>query len=85
MGDVIGDLNSRRGRVLSLERIDEDGLPMQRISAQAPQREMLSYAIDLRSLARGRGAFHAEMSHYEEAPGSIQQQVMKENQAAHAA
>jgi len=78
MGDVIGDLNSRRGRVLSLERVDEDGVALQQISAQIPQREMLTYAVDLRSLARGRGSFHCELSHYEEAPGTVQQQVIKE-------
>jgi elongation factor G len=78
MGDVIGDLNSRRGRVLSLERADEDGVALQRIQAQIPQREMLTYAIDLRSLARGRGSFHAEVSHYEEAPNTVQREVIQE-------
>ena len=82
MGDVIGDLNSRRGRVLSLERVDLDGLAMQRITAQVPQREMLTYAVDLRSLARGRGSYHCEVAHYEEAPMSVQNLVAREAKEA---
>ena len=78
MGDVIGDLNSRRGRVLGIERIEgqNGGLPKQRVKANVPQREMLSYAVDLRSLTHGRGSFHAEPSHYEQAPQAVQQQVI---------
>lgn len=85
MGDVIGDLNSRRGRVLGMERLTGDdcaGVAMQRVNANVPQREMLTYALDLRSLSRGRGYFHAEHSHYEEAPPNIQQEVVNEAKAA---
>ncbi|MGO8672262.1 MAG: elongation factor G [Capsulimonadaceae bacterium] len=86
MGDVIGDLNSRRGRVLGLERQAEDeeaGIPSaQVVRATVPQREMLRYAIDLRSLTRGRGNFHAEFSHYEEAPAIVQQEVISAAKAA---
>ena len=84
MGDVIGDLNSRRGRVLEIERKTGDDAPgtMQQVKATIPQREMLTYAIDLRSLTRGRGAFHAELSHYEEAPGTVMHEVISEARAA---
>ena len=67
MGDVIGDMNSRRGKIGGMEPI---GGGRQRIKAQVPQGEVLSYSIDLRSIARGRGKFSAKFSHYEEVPGS---------------
>jgi elongation factor G len=80
MGDVIGDINSRRGRVLGMDRLptEEHAPVMQIVKANVPQYEMLRYAIDLRSLTHGRGSFHADISHYEEAPGPIAQQVMAE-------
>ncbi len=84
MGDVIGDINSRRGRVLGMDRkpADESRAPaMQVVKATVPEYEMLRYAIDLRSLTHGRGSFHAEASHYEEAPPMIAQQVIDEAKA----
>jgi elongation factor G len=84
MGDVIGDLNSRRGRVLGLDRISgsNGSAPMQKVSSTIPQREMLTYAIELRSLTHGRGSYHAEFSHYEEAPATVQQEVIAEAKKA---
>ena len=84
LGDVIGDLNSRRGRVLGVERINRgDGAcPAQRVTATVPEREMLTYAIELRSITHGRGAFHAELSHYDEAPQSVQREVADAARAA---
>lgn len=84
LGDVMGDLNSRRGRVLGVERIDEaDGTGhAQRVNATIPAREMLTYAIELRSITHGRGSFHAELSHYEEAPQTVQRAVVDEAKAA---
>jgi elongation factor G len=84
MGDVIGDLNSRRGRVLGIERVEgsHGAAAKQRVKANVPQREMLRYAVDLRSLTHGRGSFHAEESHYEEAPQSVQQEVVNEAKEA---
>ncbi len=79
MGDVIGDLNSKRGRVAGMEPI---GGGRQRIKAQVPQSEMLRYSIDLRSIARGRGRFSAKFSHYEEAPHSVAQQIIAEAEKA---
>jgi elongation factor G len=73
MGDIIGDLNTKRGRILGMEPV---GMGKQVIRASVPQAETLRYAIDLRSIARGRGSFHIEFSHYEEVPGHIAQQVV---------
>jgi elongation factor G len=79
MGDVMGDLNTRRGRVLGMERVDGDsGNVRQRVNATVPQGELLTYAIDLRSLTHGRGSYIAEFSHYEEAPQHIEHEVIKE-------
>ncbi len=75
MGDVIGDLNGKRGRILGMEPI-EDG--KERIKAIVPQSEMLRYAIDLRSIARGRGSFSANISHYEQVPAHTAQQVIEQ-------
>lgn len=75
MGDVIGDLNSRRGRVGGMEPLDGG---RQKIKAQVPQAEILRYSIDLRSIARGRGRFSAKFSHYEEVPAHVAQQVIAE-------
>ncbi len=68
MGDVIGDLNKKRGRIMGMDPI-EGG--MQRIRAQAPLAEIFRYAIDLRSMTQGRGDFEVEFDHYEEVPASI--------------
>lgn len=77
MGDVIGDINARRGRVLGMEPC---GVGMLRIAAMAPQAEMLKYAADLRSLTHGRGSFSAEPSHYEEVPAHSAQQIIADAQ-----
>ncbi len=74
MGDVTGDLNTKRARVLGMEAA---GPGMQRITAQAPMAEMLHYATDLRSMTQGRGTFTMEFASYEEVPANIQQQVIE--------
>jgi elongation factor G len=74
MGDVISDMNTKRGRILGMEPI---GNGKQLIKAVAPQSEMMRYAIDLRSIARGRGSFRLEPSHYEEVPAHIAQQIVE--------
>jgi elongation factor G len=76
MGDVIGDLNSKRGRVLGM---DSDG-GSRVVSAEVPMAEMQRYSIDLRSLTSGRGSFDMEMSHYEEAPPHEAQRVIAASQ-----
>jgi elongation factor G len=74
MGDVMGDLNSRRGRVLGM---DTQGR-IQVIKAQAPMAEVLKYAIDLNALTAGRGTFRTEFSHYEEVPAQLAEKVVAE-------
>ncbi|MGH7878925.1 MAG: elongation factor G, partial [Candidatus Binataceae bacterium] len=74
MGDVIGDLNSRRGRVLGMDSKGHG----QVIKALVPMAEILKYAPDLRSITSGRGSFEARFSHYDEAPPPIAEKVVKE-------
>jgi elongation factor G len=71
MGDVIGDLNSKRGRILGLDPAGS----FQVVKAQVPQSELLKYAIDLRSLTQGRGSFTMEPSHYEEVPARLAEEI----------
>ena len=73
MGDIIGDLNGKRGRILGMEPM-EGG--KQCVKAVVPQSEMLRYAIDLRSIARGRGSFSTELSHYEQVPAHTAEQIV---------
>ncbi len=81
MGDVIGDLNSRRGKVLGV-----DSKPGgQVIRAQVPMSEVLKYSPDLRSMTSGRGSFTVAFSHYEEMPAHLAERVIKEAEAAKAA
>jgi len=71
-GDVIGDLNTKRGRVQGMN--PESGFNV--ISAQAPYSELLRYSIDLRSMLQGRGDFDIEFSHYEEVPAHMSQKIV---------
>ena len=73
MGDVLADLNSRRGRVLGME---STGAGLQRIRAHVPMAETFRYATDLRSMTGGRGTFSAELLGYEECPSHIAQKVI---------
>jgi elongation factor G len=75
MGDVIGDLNSRRGKVLGM---DSQG-HHQIIKGQVPLAEILKYAPDLRSMTSGRGTFTFEHSHYEEVPSYIAEKIIAES------
>lgn len=81
MGDVIGDLNSRRGRVLGVDPKPSG----QVIRAIVPMSEVLKYAPDLRSLTGGRGSFSLEFKGYEELPAHLVDKVVKEAEAAKAA
>jgi elongation factor G len=74
LGDVMGDLNSRRGRVLGMEA---DG-KLQVINAHVPMAEILKYAPDLRSMTGGRGTFSKSFSHYDEVPGDIAGKIIAE-------
>jgi elongation factor G len=73
MGDVMSDINTKRGRVLGMESLG-DGT--QRITATVPQAEMLHYATDLRSITQGRGSFTMEFAQYEEVPANVQQDIV---------
>jgi elongation factor G len=74
-GDIIGDLNSKRGRILGME---STGAGKQRIRALVPQAEMTRYAIDLRSMTQGRGVFTMQFDHYEEVPTHLAEKVIAE-------
>lgn len=73
MGDIIGDLNSRRGRVLGMESRGNKQI----VKAHVPQSEVLKYAPDLRSMTAGRGMFTMKFSHYEEVPGPLQEKIVE--------
>ncbi|MEA2568170.1 MAG: elongation factor [Acidobacteriota bacterium] len=74
VGDLMGDLNSRRGRVEGVDA-EED---VQTVHARVPLSEMLTYGSTLRSITQGRGTFHMEMSHYEEVPRNLQEKIIVE-------
>ncbi len=78
MGDIIGDLNGRRGRVLGVEALGR----LQVITAQVPMSEVLMYAPDLISKTGGRGTYDMEFSHYEEVPPPLAEKIIAEANAA---
>jgi elongation factor G len=78
VGDIMGDLNSRRGRVEGVDA-EED---TQVIHARVPLAEMLTYGSTLRSITQGRGTFHLEYSHYEEVPKQFQDKIITESKKA---
>jgi len=79
MGEVIGDLNGKRGRVLGM---DSSG-KYQIIRAHVPQAEMMRYSIDLRSLTQGRGTFTMKFIQYEEVPGKLSETLVSQLKSAH--
>ncbi|MEN8907321.1 MAG: elongation factor G [Clostridiales bacterium] len=76
MGDIIGDLNKRRGRIMGMNP-KEGGI--QEVSAEVPMAEMFKYATDLRSMTQGRGKFSMKFERYEEAPPMVSQKVISES------
>ncbi|MDR1396934.1 MAG: elongation factor G [Desulfarculales bacterium] len=78
MGDVMGDISSRRGKVLGMEAKGN----LQVISAHVPMAEVLTYQPELTSMTGGRGAFSMSMAHYEEAPGDVQAKIVEAFQAS---
>lgn len=79
MGDVMSDINTKRGRVLGMASADNG---QQQITAHVPQAEMLHYATDLRSITQGRGSFSMEFYEYEEVPANIQQDIVAQYKKA---
>jgi len=73
MGDIMGDLNSRRGRVLGMENAGKNQI----INAYVPMAEFQTYAPDLRSMTGGRGIYRMEFSHYDEVPTHISQKIIE--------
>jgi len=76
-GDIMSDLNSKRGKVLGIDNL---GGGIQVIRAKVPQSELLKYSIELRSITSGTGSFEMEFSHYEPISGKISDDVVKETQ-----
>ncbi len=76
-GDIMSDLNSKRGKVLGIDNL---GGGIQLIKALVPQAELLKYSIELRSMTSGTGSFEMEFSHYEPISGKIAEEVIKETQ-----
>ncbi|HIS64685.1 MAG TPA: elongation factor G [Candidatus Avoscillospira avistercoris] len=79
MGDVIGDLNKRRGRILGMT---PKGDNQQQVEAEVPMGEMSSYVIDLRSISQGRGYFRLKFVRYEEVPQMYQAKIIEEAKKA---
>ncbi len=79
VGDIMGDLSSRRGRVQASEARGST----QVIQAQVPMAEMLEYASVLTSLTAGKGSFHMEFSHYDEVPAALRERLVNQFKAAH--
>jgi elongation factor G len=78
VGDILGDLSSRRGRVVGTDPV---GTGRTLVRATAPEAEVVRYAIDLRSMTRGRGSFARRFSHYEDLPPQLAAKVIEETKA----
>lgn len=81
-GDVISDLNTKRGRIMGMETM-EDGLCC--VKAQVPYAEILDYAVDLRALTQGLGTFEMKFDHYEDVPPRLSEQIVADRKEALAA
>ena len=78
MGDVMGDMNKRRGKILGMEPTNDGG---QKLLAEAPQAELFKYAIDLRAMTQGRGVFTMKFERYEEVPTHLAQKIIDAHKA----
>lgn len=76
MGDIMGDMNKRRGRILGMDKIGK----LQRVTAEAPLGEMMKYATDLRSMTQARGSFTMQFERYEEMPAESAKKVIENAQ-----
>ena len=73
MGDIIGDMNKRRGRIMGMDQ--ENG--MQKVVAEVPLSEMFKYATDLRSMTQARGSFTMQFERYEEVPAADAKKIIE--------
>jgi elongation factor G len=71
-GAIMGDLNSRRGRIQGMENKGHNTI----VKAEVPMSEVLTYGVDLTSMTQARGSFHMEMSHYDVVPGQMQEKIV---------
>ena len=78
MGDVMGDMNKRRGRIIGTNMVDGKAV----VEAEAPQAELVKYATDLRSMTQGRGRYSVSFERYEEVPPQAQDKIIKDAKAA---
>ena len=78
MGDVIGDMNKRRGKILGMEPLPNGG---QKVVAEAPQAELFDYALGLRSMTQGRGVFEMKFVRYEELPKHLAEKIIAQHAA----
>ena len=77
-GSIMGDLNSRRGRIQGMDNKAGNTI----VKAEVPMAEMLSYGADLTSMTQGRGSFNMEMHHYDVVPGQLQEKIIEKAKAA---
>lgn len=78
MGDVMGDMNKRRGRILGMEQLADGS---QKVTAEAPHSELFEYAIDLRAMTQARGSFTMEFVRYDEVPANTAEKIIAEAKA----
>lgn len=78
MGDVMGDMNKRRGKILGMEPQNDGG---QKLLAEAPQAEIFDYSLALRSMTQGRGSFSMKFERYEEVPKMLADKIIEKHQA----
>jgi elongation factor G len=77
-GSIMGDLNSRRGRIQGMDNKGGNTV----VKAEVPMAEMLTYGVDLTSMTQGRGSFNMEMHHYDTVPGALQEKIIEKAKAA---
>ena len=78
MGDIMGDMNKRRSRILGSELLSSGD---QKIFAEAPQSELFDYAVTVRSMTQGRGSYFMEFERYDQVPGNIAEKIIADHKA----
>ena len=78
MGDVMGDMNKRRGKILGMEPLQAGG---QKLLAEAPQAEIFDYAVSLRAMTQARGSFIQRFERYEEVPSHLAEKIIAKHKA----